>query len=161
VTTITQPIQYPVKGHIQFYVESQYLSLESRQIRYFSNQTLTETVYEIYQVPGKPAVGDVLSYQITHDTVPIAAPQQAVSGAILLIAAGGVLLVSAGSVLFWGNRPKIPAALPTPTNPETIIAQIALLDTQFEAGELDAMTYQQQRAALKAQVKQKMQNMEG
>jgi len=153
--TLTQPIHYQITGAVQLYIEDPLLTLQSEQTHLVGNHQSNGFNYRAYEVTENPDIGQAITY-----TIMTSASQATQSQAVIprdLLAIGlvlvGVILTLVGSIiLLRGNHAPSDSTVAI----EDIIQQIVELDKQYEAGTLDASTYQTQRDAFKAKIADKV-----
>lgn len=158
---ITQPIDYQVTGPIAFFVENSHLDFEAEGIELIETRIFNNQEYNLYEVSQTPTVGQTLSYALSLRTLPLAeaSAEQAVPREILalLLLVIGAGLVLAAVYVIWRSRQVVGSSdISEDVTAETIMKQIAELDNQFDAGEIEKTDYQKQRNQLKSRLMQVM-----
>jgi hypothetical protein len=156
---IEYPVPYQVDGQVRLLVQPLTITVNSEMLPSAGEETLVEDVYNGYGQALKLNAGDLIRYEIVGqipgmetniaDTV---VSSDALIG-VIAIALGLFIAVVTVFVVF-GHRQQ-PANLPTTTSNaevDTLVRQIAELDAQHEAGQINHDLWHQQRGTLKAQL---------
>lgn len=153
-----QPVDYPV-GAVVALVTEGILTLSGDEVVDRGPQDMGGTPLRTYNLPAVEA-GQAISFRIR--SAASSGGESGVGGLVIGLAALGVGLLVAG--LLWYRRSRAGAEIEPSPQPEKasikrdqLLRQIADLDDAFEAGEIDASSYEQQRARLKDEVRRLMQ----
>jgi len=160
---ILQPIDYSVSGPIAFFVENSHLSFEADGVELVETRPFNNQEYNLYEVSQTPTVGQILSYNVSLSTSPLAGatteqalPREAL--AFILLLAGLGLVLSAMFVI-WRSR-RFYEDISEAATAETIMQQIAELDNRFDSGDIEKPDYQKQRNLLKSRLMKAMKTQE-
>jgi mono/diheme cytochrome c family protein len=165
---IEQPLNYAVSGPVRVLVRPPTVTLQSAQLPPTGLETVGESEWQGYGGALTFAAGDVLRYELSGAAAEVATrtgDAGVISGNNLLplIVCGVIaeILLVIGLYIWWRRRRqarKAQAAAPASdqTLLDGLIRQIAELDAQHERGELDAESYNRQRAVLKQRLSELM-----
>jgi len=156
---IEQVVEYAVSGPMRLLVTPSSLQITSEQFEPLDLQTLNGIVYQSYGVRAPLAVGDTVRYSLAGGAVS-STPAGVVSAnqfiPVALIGLGVVAVLAAG-FLYWRGR-QTPVAAPADNQLliDGLIREIAELDADFSAGQLNESTYRKRRERLKSRLSELM-----
>lgn len=178
---IEQEAPYAIAGPVRLLVRPAGMRVQGDQFPSLGVEQIGQSEFSSYGGTLALGAGEVLRYEISGSglSAASAATSDAVSGdtlpLVLILGIGLEILVVIGlyawyrrrRAQYWRNKTAldIPAApapgagggLPDDAVREMLIAEIAALDADYEAGRLDAETHRAQRAALKARLSSRLQ----
>jgi mono/diheme cytochrome c family protein len=163
--TWTLPIDMPTEI-IAVFIEGDDLKLESDQLSAVPNQDLQGSVYQSMSVESL-LEGDEITLEISGEVtlkqpeVGLDEPAGSFSDTsdVVVIVVGGLGLLLTGFGVWWYFRPVgDDEDAFDDLDTEALIDEIAALDDAFEAGEIDQAAYQDERKALKAQLRRLIDN---
>lgn len=166
---IEQPLNYTLDGRASLLVQPTSVNVVSQQLQPLGTETLGSRTFASYGADLSVPAGEVIRYDLSGTGIEVSStgePAVVSSSSLPLVLA--VVIVAeialiAGLYLMYRRRKARPSEKTAPTGEaapsaadraliDGLVAQIAALDAQYEAGELDADSYQRQRAALKTRL---------
>lgn len=170
---IEQELNYPVAGPVRLLVRPPNLQVAGEQFPSLGTEEVGTNVFAAYGGDLELSAGDVLSFRLAGAGVPITqqgVPLEAVPTSTLpVLIIGGIIaeiILIAGLYVWYRRRKARQTAESAPMNGQreridALVQQIAELDTEFEAGKMDADTYQTTRSALKTELARLMNTAKG
>jgi mono/diheme cytochrome c family protein len=160
---IEQQMFYALDGQVNLRLYPDTLALTSEQLTAGETQMIQDRTYQVFSGDVAIDAGDVLRYELSGAARTVATAAESVAAAsnltVILIIVLLSLVVVAGVVLYIflkrGVQPPAPAVNQQMLL-DGLIAQIAELDSQFEAGKIGEADYQSQRDQLKMRLSQLM-----
>ena len=166
---IEQPMNYAFDGRISLLVQPTSVNVVSEQLQPLGTETLGSSTFASYGADLSLAAGDVIRYDLSGSGIEVSSAGEVAvvpSNNLPLIIAGVIIAeiaLIAGLYVVYRRRRGQPAPKTAPPDEaqtsdadraliDGLVAQIAALDAQYEAGELDADSYQRQRTALKTRL---------
>ncbi|MCA9881632.1 MAG: c-type cytochrome [Anaerolineae bacterium] len=162
--TITETVNYPTSGPVRYFVERDTLDMTSGGLTLVGEQEFNGNVYEVYEANALPTVGQSteLAFKIigtpsttsgtSSTTTQDGVPREAL--AVVLVIAGLVFIAVAGFIIWRGRRAPSAAE----ETPQSIMQEIAMLDSLYEEGSIPEAVYNKQRKMLKAKLLKMMQS---
>jgi mono/diheme cytochrome c family protein len=148
---IDQPILYAVEGEVRFLTYPETLAITSDQVITTGVQTVEGTPYRTYSAAGSMQAGATLRLRFSGGLSGASAPISGIGVLSVITFVLGIGALGAAVFLFWRDRRK-PKTSARNALMDSLILQIAQLDSQHEAGELADDVYRTRRAQLKARL---------
>lgn len=158
---LEQPLIYALDGRVDVLVATDGLRVSSEGLSELGLQMAGGQQVRTYGGEISRDAGTSIVYTVTGTPVVAPAPSAATSGGVnpiayVLIGAGLSAIAFAFVLMIRDRRaasaPNLAAQPGGQPAVEALMAEIADLDTRFNAGSLDERSYKQQRAALKARL---------
>lgn len=154
---IEHPVAYDFDGSVRLLVSPESLTVDSEQLERMGEQQFGQDVFAEYGSDVALTEGGAISYELSGEAAAAPMTTAAATGGsdntlpMILFAISGVLAVTAGGLWAYGRMNK--------TEPNTdkqideLVSQIAELDRQHDAGQLNHDLWHKQRDELKAELK--------
>jgi mono/diheme cytochrome c family protein len=165
---IEQVFNYALNGQVRILVQPETVQLNSSLLGTLGPQQIGQTQWQGYGAEVALAAGEPLRYELGGASLEVATDGRAgvvTSNNLLPLLVIGIIIeiiIVALLYVWWRQRRNKRAAQPANVSDTTLmdglIRQIAELDAQHERGELDAATYQRQRAILKQRLSEIMES---
>lgn len=153
---IEHPVAYDFEGSVRMLLNPPDLDVESEQLERLGEQQFGEDVFAEYGTDVSLTQGDVVRYELSGQatTVTTATTNENTNRLpIILFTISGVLAATAGGLFvygrFTGNKTE---DADTDKQIDALVNQIADLDRQHDAGQLNHDLWHKQRNELKAQL---------
>ncbi|MBE2269832.1 MAG: c-type cytochrome [Anaerolinea sp.] len=157
---IEQPLTYALDGTVRVLVNPPSVTVTSAQLPALGTETLGSggTQYAAYGGTLTLDAGDAVRYDLSGTGLEVSAagevqtPSNSNLPAQFVLVLGGLALLVGGAYLIYyrtKSAPKAAADTGSKALIDALIAQIAELDAEHEAGNIPDEDYQRQRAALK------------
>jgi mono/diheme cytochrome c family protein len=157
---IEYPVFYAVDGEAEILLAQASLNIASDQFERVEPVVLNNREYKTYRGTLALVAGDLVRFDLMGQAMNLSSAEaDAPSSAPLMLVLGVVIEVALiGGLFYWvlRRRRRAPAAPNWQAQIDLLVRQIADLDNRREAGRLDDPTYQTQRAQLKAQLAELM-----
>lgn len=155
---IEQQVNYALDGAVRLLVSPANIRVTSEQLGAGDSETIGSTPYQTFNADLALDPGDVVRFELSgagpSATAGTSSAAPSNNNSLLLIAAaafGAVIVLTIG--LLRMNARRGPAAdSAAAAQIDALAQQIAVLDARHHAGTIDTEQYQEQRAALKAQL---------
>ena len=151
-----QPVNIPISMAF-ILLEGETLSLDSAMFELMGTEDMYEMLWKVYS-GGMFSIGDEIRAEITGDnpfvpTGSAATPPKNITPTIIL---GAVGLVMVGAGVWWWMRSSesVDEAYMDDGSPEAIMDAIIALDADHDAGRIDEVEYLNERASLKARLRE-------
>lgn len=162
---IEQPVNYVLDGAVRVLIPGGTVNATSEQLEMLEPETLDNTTYTVLGSDLSLQPGEAISYELSGDVgaagIANATGRQSSPTFLFgLLGMGiGLAVVLVGVVIFMTRRRESPRADAEADSQLTdaLVRQIAELDDDFAAGEIDETAYQTQRDRLKARLAELMQ----
>jgi mono/diheme cytochrome c family protein len=148
------PVYYNTQGDLRLWINPDNVSASGSQLALTGSEKLGDTTYQKYEGKLSAKPGDAVHYELhgagvvnTGTNTPVVTANNLLPVVIVLLILGGLMIVLIG--IFYmrrqgrGNQRILIDGL---------IRQIAELDAQHDAGQINHDLYHQQRSALKARL---------
>jgi hypothetical protein len=155
---IEHPVAYDFEGSVRMLLNPPDLDVESEQLERLGEQQFGEDVFAEYGTDVSLTQGDVVRYELSGQatTVTTATTNENTNRLpMILFTISGVLAATAGGLFVYGrvagNKTE-DADADTDKQIDALVNQIADLDRQHDAGQLNHDLWHKQRNELKAQL---------
>ena len=164
--SITQQFAYPLRGIAEIMLAAPGLTLESDMLPFLGSETIDGTPFDGYGNTMTLNAGELIQYELQGELLDVAAPVASSATpaetssnntlSTVLVAAGGLLIGFAG-VLFFRDRfvssdNDSTSKMTVKEQLNALLQQVAELDREHAAGDIDDSRYAKKRTALKTQI---------
>jgi mono/diheme cytochrome c family protein len=152
---IEQQVLFNLDGAVRLRLFPDSIEITSEQITRQEPQTMEGRAYQVYSGDVTLETGDLLRYDLSGAARTVSTPIEpatASGNATIILLAGLVVLVTIAGVMFYIYLKRGSSRLNRQTLIDGLVSQIAELDADFEAGDLEEANYRSQRDQLKARL---------
>lgn len=155
---IEQQVNYALDGTVRLLVSPASLRVTSDQLRAGDSATIGSTAYQSFSADLALDPGDVVRFDLSGAGPSTAAGTGSTASSnnntllLILAAAVGAAVTIAIALLRMTGKRDLYANKAAAAQIDALAQQIAVLDARHHAGAIDSELYQEQRAALKAQL---------
>jgi len=151
------PTRYAINGEMRLIVQPDTIQVTSTQFPYIGTDDVGGENFEAYGGQLNLAAGETLRFELSGQAMTAAQVGQQTSTTIssdalvpaLIVAVSIGLMIAVAVILFIARRRNKPLVVAESQAIDALVAQIAELDRQHDAGEINHDWYQQQRATLR------------
>ncbi|MFW5709145.1 MAG: c-type cytochrome [Chloroflexota bacterium] len=158
---IEYPVEYAFDGQLRLLIDSETVRAEADWLTFLGEETLNDFAYQTYGGALSLNSGDLIRYELTGRAP--GAGSSADTGVVtednllpVALIIGAVLIFAIVAAIFFANRRTGSAPMSKNRLIDGLLRQIAELDTQHDAGDINHDLYHHRRQQLKTRLSELM-----